>query len=492
MVHYRLNANEPIPNPHVNFITALPMPQQADQEHARQLLRALAAQIKPVMKTHGFVVNSLEEYEYNRVFAGRNWNAGEVVELVLRRENGVFVSTSWLMSTLCHELAHIKHMNHGPAFQALWSRLSKEVRELQERGYYGDGYWSAGTRLADSARVAGDGGEVEELPEFMSYATHISPARRRQPTAGPSNRTGAQTTKKRKAGSRVTAASAFKGDGRALNAHIEDEDDRKVGAGFRKKATRTSSKRAREERAFAAERRMRALQGKGKLQSSPLPKTELADSDDDESDGIEVIRETDQDRRRTMLESMEPSDMDGLKSGTLTDYWRDFILPKSSSSSASASRAESGSKGKQNVVSTASHSANGTRQSPLDELFVARGHSSASSTERGSGVGKRIGNLVMEEVNYRKQEALGLAPIRVARTLGTAPHGSVPRDPMGFGSEKTHSHVPNELLLTEPSSSQHWACLVCTLCPSDNEAEYLACSACGTPRGETAWEGNYA
>lgn len=32
-----------------------------EQEQARQLLRALAAQVRPIMKAHGFVVNSLEE-----------------------------------------------------------------------------------------------------------------------------------------------------------------------------------------------------------------------------------------------------------------------------------------------------------------------------------------------------------------------------------------------------------------------------------------------
>ena len=61
MVHLRLNENETNPNPHVNFITALPMADPRDQERARQLLRALAAQVKPIMKDHGFVVNSLEE-----------------------------------------------------------------------------------------------------------------------------------------------------------------------------------------------------------------------------------------------------------------------------------------------------------------------------------------------------------------------------------------------------------------------------------------------
>lgn len=58
MVHLtRLNEQESNPNPNVNFINALP----DDNDDARQLLRALAAQVRPVMKTHGFVVNSLEE-----------------------------------------------------------------------------------------------------------------------------------------------------------------------------------------------------------------------------------------------------------------------------------------------------------------------------------------------------------------------------------------------------------------------------------------------
>jgi DNA-dependent metalloprotease WSS1 len=58
MVHVRLNERETNPNSHVNFISAL----GADrEEEARQLIRALAAQVKPVMKTHGFTVNSLEE-----------------------------------------------------------------------------------------------------------------------------------------------------------------------------------------------------------------------------------------------------------------------------------------------------------------------------------------------------------------------------------------------------------------------------------------------
>jgi hypothetical protein len=56
MVHLRLNERETNPNPHINFISVLDA-----EEDARQLIRALAAQMKPVMRDHGFTVNTLEE-----------------------------------------------------------------------------------------------------------------------------------------------------------------------------------------------------------------------------------------------------------------------------------------------------------------------------------------------------------------------------------------------------------------------------------------------
>jgi hypothetical protein len=116
-----------------------------------------------VCDVEGLKVNSLEEYPYNRelprllcrrpkgpplkrpsfslsgVFAGRNWCAGEVVELVLRRPNGSFFPTSWLLSVLCHELAHIKHMNHGPGFHKYNGELRQQVAQLRGQGYYGEG-----------------------------------------------------------------------------------------------------------------------------------------------------------------------------------------------------------------------------------------------------------------------------------------------------------------------------------------------------------------
>ncbi|KAI0700310.1 hypothetical protein BC835DRAFT_1412114 [Cytidiella melzeri] len=62
MVHHRLNEREANPNPYVNFIISLPIRDAAAQEDARQLLQALMAQVKPVMKAHQLQVNSIEEY----------------------------------------------------------------------------------------------------------------------------------------------------------------------------------------------------------------------------------------------------------------------------------------------------------------------------------------------------------------------------------------------------------------------------------------------
>jgi hypothetical protein len=64
------------------------------------------------------------------------------------------------------------------------------------------------------------------------------------------------------------------------------------------------------------------------IQASTAP----SEGPEDESDDIEVeeLRETDGDRRQTMMTSMDASEADQLKTGTLTDFWDDFILPKRS------------------------------------------------------------------------------------------------------------------------------------------------------------------
>ncbi|KAG8916890.1 hypothetical protein FRC02_003489, partial [Tulasnella sp. 418] len=114
-----------------------------------------------------------------------------------------------------------QHMNHLPPFQRLWAQLRSEVHALQRKGYFGDGYWSSGQRLQDSAEVQGQGinGALNEImPEYVCGGAHAQKrsgymksrnrrvSRKPRGDVVPSNHTGAQTAKKRKPGARVTKA----------------------------------------------------------------------------------------------------------------------------------------------------------------------------------------------------------------------------------------------------------------------------------------------
>lgn len=198
---------------------------------------------------------------------------------------------------------------------------------LQARGYYGDGYWSSGQRLADSALISGDGAvAANELPEYVcgGAQTRKRPTshrrRRRGPSeTGPSNHTGAQTARKRKAGGRVTSANKFTGEGTALNAGLEG-DEKAHGTGFRKQAT---SKRAREERLLAIEKRLKTLQSK------PLRSAETKQEEDSDDSDIEIIPETDADRRAGITSTTAPDELEQMKFSPAILSQNNFVWPAS-------------------------------------------------------------------------------------------------------------------------------------------------------------------
>ncbi|EKM78723.1 hypothetical protein AGABI1DRAFT_41369 [Agaricus bisporus var. burnettii JB137-S8] len=472
MVHLRLNEREPNPNPHINFISALPRGSPQDQEEARQLLRALAAQVRPIMKAHGFVVNQLVEYQYNSVFAGRCWEAGEAIELVLRSKNGSYWSTSWLMGTLCHELAHIEHGNHGPGFQALWDQLRDEVCQLQSKGYYGDGYWSSGNRLMDSASVPGEGIELGDLPEYIcggsqagTRPTSIQKRRRRE--TGSSSHSGRQTAKRRKAGSRVTSKYAFVGDGQSLTADSAQSS----------KGKRAASQRARQERVLAAEKRLNAISKKTGTSS---------DNEGSESESEIEFVETDAERRQALLTSKGGRD-ERVQDKSL--LWKDFEKKFNFRSSQQGNVAgTSKNQSQNNDVIDLTINTEGNNH-PASKSISASGRKKGKEKEgpgpflQNSSSGSRMRQekltsrgLVKDEIEYRKKENLGLLATTkgVDRTLGAAPK---PR------------HGETETMLESDAkdlfSSKMWSCLVCTL---QNDPGHLACMACATPRGEDTYK----
>ncbi|OWZ61386.1 hypothetical protein AYX15_06394 [Cryptococcus neoformans] len=369
----RLNERQANPNPYVVFIRSLQ--NKADHTDAEDILRAVAAQMRTIMKERFMQIGTLEEAEFNRVFAGRNWNHGQSIELVLRGPSGRFLPMPYIISVMCHEMAHIEQMNHGPKFQKLMREIKADVAKLQARGYYGDGFWSDGKRLADSVRMGGEGLRPSDFPEYIcgvsssdAKKARRGPRRQGNRTTGlvkgeASHRSGRQTEYRKKAGRRNNVDMGDNGlrlDGiRAITkqdreerkAFVDDKIQMLTRGGMpltraRKQAgemweqenpwwaeSNTRSKVAKSKsaaalRAEAAEARLRALAGPSR-DTKPKLETMSSDSEDEDenSDGeIEEIPDPHlsvEDRKKEMDE-MDEEEKDGLRGG-----WEDYITPPS-------------------------------------------------------------------------------------------------------------------------------------------------------------------
>ncbi|KDN45656.1 hypothetical protein RSAG8_04740, partial [Rhizoctonia solani AG-8 WAC10335] len=447
---HRFNTKTSSPNSYFNFITVLPSytnaPNLPSQDDAQKLLEALAAQVRPLCKRHGFNVNSFEEYEYNTVFLGRNWNAGEAIEIVLRRSDGSFHNIQHLIQVVCHELAHIKHMNHLAGFQQLNTQLCHEVAALRAKGYYGDGMYSSGTRLSDSAEVAGRGPGVSDLdlPEYMCGGAQ---ERRRAATLRRAPRqNGAPRQKRRKAGTRVTSKYAFVGQGNALNAHATGEEEKKKGTGFGKRAQSAKERQARLE---ATERRLKNLEKISETKPIPEPEPELDPDSDSDSESFE---ETDELRRKLLADSGA-----GWKFATVPDagpstsFGDDIIDLISDDEDPSPSR---------------------PKTHPRLKLVPPK----KPDPQRP---GSSLTNMVRNEVEHRKREQLGLVG---AHKLGGTKSGAHRSRLLDVVNEP-QSSKPSVVSLGDRRTSKkvdEWACLVCTCL---NHEDYGVCQSCSTRRG---------
>ncbi|GJN87112.1 hypothetical protein Rhopal_000057-T1 [Rhodotorula paludigena] len=273
--HERINARRPDPNDNITFIRALEG--APDSDRALEILEALAAQFKPIMKTWGFGVNSLVEHEWNPTFAGRNWNAGEVIEIVLRRPNGEFAPYQFLLYVMAHELAHIREMNHSWAFKKVNEQIRREVTNLRAKGYYGDGFWSSGrslkypnataplTEADEPTFTCGGANKKRRFRRRRRAPTPVGPTKARGSAVKLGN-TGRQTAIAAKAGGRVTRKGAFpKEGGQTLGDDPEQSTYRR----------RAQSKDAVSARAVAAEARLareRALRAaEARASGAPAP-----------------------------------------------------------------------------------------------------------------------------------------------------------------------------------------------------------------------------
>ncbi|CEL55473.1 DNA damage response protein wss1 OS=Schizosaccharomyces pombe (strain 972 / ATCC 24843) GN=wss1 PE=3 SV=1 [Rhizoctonia solani AG-1 IB] len=452
---HRFNTKSTSPNPYFNFITTLPSyvnaPNLPSQDDANGLLQALAAQVRPLCKKHGFNVNSFEEYEYNTVFLGRNWNAGETIEIVLRRSDGSFHNIQHLIQVVCHELAHIKHMNHLAGFQQLNAQLYHEVTALRAKGYYGDGMYSSGTRLSDSAEVAGRGlGATDsDLPEYMCGGAQ---ERRRASTLRRTRRqNGPPKKKRRKAGARVTSKYAFVGQGNALNADASGEEEKKRGTGFGK---RTQSVKERQARLEAIERRLKNLEKTSEIK--PVPDTEFEPEASSDSDS-ESFEETDEIRRKLLADSGV-----GWKFSAVCDAGPSMGVGD-------------------DIIDLVSDDDEGSSQVKM--LPPPKPTPAEKLEPQKRGTSNSLATLVHDEVEYRKREQLGLIG---SHRLGNNKQGAHRSRLLDTVKVQQSSKPSNNRLekRSVSSSMDEWACVVCTCL---NHKDYGVCQACSTRRGSSTF-----
>ena len=294
----RLNERSQRPNSHINFIKPLTSSSDEDQKIAQDFLERIAAQCYPIMKKEYISVMALEEYPPNSEFIGRNFNAGEVIQLVLKDKSGRWLSFKFVQMVMMHELAHCKQMNHSRYFWQVRNQYADQMKGLWAKKYEGEGVWGRGQNLTSGQFVHDHMPDNADIPEHLCGGTY-----RRGRGGGRKRKRGGNDSGQPKQSyaerqqKRIAKKFGAHGDGHGLG---EDELVRgglEQGKRSSGKPRVAQSKRGRELRANAALARFDAAK-KEQQQQKPLEKTpelvldddsETESSADDFADGLNLL-----------------------------------------------------------------------------------------------------------------------------------------------------------------------------------------------------------
>ncbi|KAI1766180.1 WLM-domain-containing protein [Hypoxylon sp. FL1150] len=265
----RINAKTSQPNERIVFIKPLEGP---DKAIAQVFLERIAAQCLPIMRENHILVTALEEYEPNREFVGRNFNAGEVVQLVLKSPStGQWLPFNYVQMVMMHELAHCKQMNHSKAFWSVRNQYADQMRSLWSRGYTGEGLWGRGSILETGEYAKNTIQSDKDLPEHLCGGTYRSGGRKRRAK----KQLSYQERKQRRILKKFGANGVALGEDEKVKVELEK------GKKTQSKPRVAGSKRGRELRAAAA---LARFDQQKKVEEEESKKPQDIDDDDTESD----------------------------------------------------------------------------------------------------------------------------------------------------------------------------------------------------------------
>ncbi|ETS87715.1 hypothetical protein PFICI_01543 [Pestalotiopsis fici W106-1] len=274
----RLNARKLQPNPHINFIKPLRGP---DEAVAQDFLERIAAQCVPVMREHHISVMSLEEFEPNREFVGRNFNAGEVIQLVLKSPStGRWLPFNYVQMVMMHELAHCKQMNHSRAFWAVRNKYAEQMRHLWTNKYTGEGLWGPGHLLSTGQFEFNTVLADEVLPEHTCGGTYRS----RRPKRKAKDQLSYQQRKERRILKKFGANGVALGEDEVVKSELEG------GKKTQGKPRVAKSKRGRDLRAAAA---LARFDQQKKAEEEETKQQVKAEDETDSDDDFDVASEGD-------------------------------------------------------------------------------------------------------------------------------------------------------------------------------------------------------
>jgi hypothetical protein len=126
-----------------------------DQTTKRALLAQLERDAQDLCSRFGLRYRALEAERANvKRRYGVCFSDGTIRIRLRNVATGRPLKYSSLVNTLCHELAHLRHFNHGPQFQAFYARILASARQ--------DGIYRP--RAVGASRAPALGGDVRSMP----------------------------------------------------------------------------------------------------------------------------------------------------------------------------------------------------------------------------------------------------------------------------------------------------------------------------------------